>query len=182
MNLLLNIGLFKIGWLACVMGAANNIALQGCLLALFIAAISIRQSANSRVEILFVAIVTLIGLLWETLVVSQQWMIYASHAVAPDRGVTLAPYWLVVMWLLFATTINHSLSWLVHKPLIAMVMGAVFGPMAFIAGEKLGAVVFVNQVAAMLALAVGWAILMPLVCAIAKVINTKFAVANSLGN
>lgn len=172
MNLLLNIGLFKIGWLACVMGAANNMALQGCLLALLIAAISIKQASNPRSEIVFVGTVAAIGLLWETLVVSQQWMVYASHSTAGD-GIVFAPYWLVVMWILFATTINHSLSWLLHRPLVATLMGAVFGPMAFIAGEKLGAVVFTDQLAAMLLLALGWGILMPLVCVLAKnMVNT----------
>ena len=53
----------------------------------------------------------------------------------------LAPYWLVVMWALFATTINVSMAWMKNRWLLAVVMGAVFGPMAF-AGEKLGAVNF----------------------------------------
>jgi hypothetical protein len=54
---------------------------------------------------------------------------------------------------------------------LSMVMGAVFGPMAFVAGEKLGAIVFTDRPSGLLALALGWAVLMPLVMWIADRIN-----------
>jgi hypothetical protein len=50
-------------------------------------------------------------------------------------------------------------------------MGAIFGPMAFIAGEKLGAVEFLDNQRALIALSCGWAMLMPLILWVAKKIN-----------
>lgn len=47
-------------------------------------------------------------------------------------------------------------------------MGAIFGPLAFRAGEQLGAVVFVEPVAAMVALSVGWAVMLPAVVRISE--------------
>jgi tetrahydromethanopterin S-methyltransferase subunit D len=46
--------------------------------------------------------------------------------------------------------------------LMAAVFGAVGGPMAYYAGYKLGAVAVPDIAVAMLALGIGWAVMMPL--------------------
>lgn len=179
MHVIANVGLFKIGWLSCVYGAASGFAFEGCLLALFIVAISVKQANNRQSELLTIALITLVGLIWESLVASQHLMIYATQSNPQLEGwaidgLVLAPYWLIVMWALFATTINQSMAWLKDRLIVATIMGGIFGPLAFVAGEKLGAVVFVNESAAMVLLAIGWALLMPTVCLIAKGIEYRF--------
>ena len=167
MNLILNFGIFHIGWLACVLGAASDMALTGSLIAILLIALHLFRVANFRTEFYLVMAAVVIGFLWETLLLSQQWLAYAGTSI----GSSLAPYWLVVMWALFATTINVSMAWMKNRWLLAVVMGAVFGPMAFVAGEKLGAVQFLDSQSALIALACGWAILMPLILWIADKIN-----------
>jgi hypothetical protein len=76
-----------------------------------------------------------------------------------------------MMWALFATTINLSMGWLKGRWLLAMLMGAIFGPLAFVAGEKLGAVVFLDSTLSMITLAIGWGLLMPLLLWLAERIN-----------
>ena len=78
------------------------------------------------------------------------------------------------MWALFATTINLSMAWLKQRWLLASFMGSVFGPLAFIAGEKLGAVQFIDRPSALLALALGWASLMPLLLWLADLFKYRF--------
>ena len=185
MHVIANVGLFKIGWLSCVYGAASGLAFEGCILALFIVAFSIKQASNKHAELLTLVLITLVGVIWESLVASQNLMVYATQSNTQLEswaldGLVLAPYWLIVMWALFATTINQSMAWLKDKLIIAAVMGAIFGPMAFVAGEKLGAVEFANEPAAMVLLAVGWGILMPLVCFIAKKIETRYKLGVSI--
>ena len=51
--------------------------------------------------------------------------------------------------------------WLRGRPVLASVFGLVGGPTTYLAGEKLGGIVLVNQTAALVALAVGWALIMP---------------------
>ena len=63
------------------------------------------------------------------------------------------------------------MAWMKNRWLLAVVMGAIFGPMAFIAGEKLGAVEFLDNQRALIALSCGWAILMPLILWLAEKIN-----------
>jgi ABC-type amino acid transport system permease subunit len=66
------------------------------------------------------------------------------------------------MWMLFATTLNVSMRWLRGKPLLAALLGLVGGPAAYTAGEAMGGIVLVDQTAAVAALAIGWACIMPL--------------------
>jgi hypothetical protein len=65
------------------------------------------------------------------------------------------------------------MAWLKQRWLLASLMGAVFGPLAFIAGEKLGAVQFIDRLMALLALAIGWAMLLPLLLWIADEIKYR---------
>ena len=65
------------------------------------------------------------------------------------------------MWMLFATTLNVSMRWLRGRPVLAAVFGFLGGPASYIAGQKLGGIMLVSQPAALSALAIGWAIIMP---------------------
>ena len=52
----------------------------------------------------------------------------------------LPPAWLLTMWAQFATTFRHSLRTVISRPPQAALFGAIGGPIAFLAGERLGAV------------------------------------------
>ena len=65
------------------------------------------------------------------------------------------------MWMLFATTLNVSLRWLRNRTALAVDLGAIAGPLSFYGGAQLGGVVFLDQRAGLIALSVGWAVMMP---------------------
>jgi hypothetical protein len=74
----------------------------------------------------------------------------------------IAPVWIIAMWMAFATTLNVALSWLKGRWTLAVVLGAIGGPLAFYGGHTLGGVVFPDTFVAMAVLAGGWSFLMPL--------------------
>jgi hypothetical protein len=49
---------------------------------------------------------------------------------------------MTVLWIQFATTFRYSLSWLGGRYLVAGIFGLTGAPLAFFAGESLGAVSF----------------------------------------
>jgi len=51
----------------------------------------------------------------------------------------LSPAWMWALWVLVASTINGSLSWLKGKPILGAILGAIAGPLSYEAGMKLGA-------------------------------------------
>jgi hypothetical protein len=72
----------------------------------------------------------------------------------------IVPIWIIALWAGFATTLNRSLRWMRNKTLLAILFGAIGGPLAYIAAEKLGAVTLTNT--SLVVLSFGWAILTPL--------------------
>jgi hypothetical protein len=91
------------------------------------------------------------------LLVASGWVTYKAGLFSSY----LAPYWIITMWMLFATTLNVSMRWLRGKPRLAALFGLIGGPVTYFAGEELGGIVLLNPIAASLALAIGWAIIMP---------------------
>jgi hypothetical protein len=65
--------------------------------------------------------------------------------------------------------LRHSLRWLVARPGYAALLGLAGGPLAFRAGEALGAVAFgANRVASFISLAVVWGVAMPVLAVAAR--------------
>lgn len=164
MQILINIVAFKIGWLACVLGGAKGMPLLGTLIAVVIVGAHVARSGQPRNELMLVLIAGAIGAVWDTALAASGLLIYSSGTLFAGT----APYWIVAMWLLFATLLNKSLRWLHGKTVAAVVVGAIGGPLAFYAGHRLGAVEFGDFGIAMLALAVGWGAIMPVLVALAQ--------------
>ena len=169
MALALNFIGFQIGWFVCVIGAAQGQVLLAVIGALVIVAFHLFRN-NSYSELYIILAAMLIGFIWESLLLTSGWL---SYDLVGESSL-LAPIWLVAMWALFATTINLSMAWLKNRWLLASVMGALFGPLAFVAGEKLGAVQLIDRPLALLALALGWACLMPLMLWLADAFIYRF--------
>ena len=170
MALLVNFIGFQVGWFACVLGAANDKELLGIIIALGVIIYHVINQGDSRKELKLVLAATVIGLFWETWVLNLDILRYPSH----PEALFWAPTWLIMMWALFATTINLTMGWLKGRWVLSVFMGAVFGPLAFIGGEKLGAVVFLDSILSIVTLSIGWGLLMPLLLWIAERINHNF--------
>jgi hypothetical protein len=170
MALLVNFIGFQVGWFACVLGAAHDKELLGMIIALGIVIYHVVNHGDSLKELKLVLAAIVIGLIWETWVLNLDILRYPSH----PEALFWAPTWLIMMWALFATTINLSMGWLKGRWVLSVFMGAVFGPLAFIGGERLGAVVFLDSTLSMITLSIGWGLLMPLLLWIAERINHNF--------
>lgn len=155
--IILNFVLFQIGWLACVMGGANGIPWLGLIAVALIVAVHLVNAEDPVPEAILLSIATVIGVIWESLLAINSLMLYQTGLFIDG----LAPYWLIALWPLFATTMNVSMRWLKNRFITSAVFGAIGGPAAFFAGHHLGAVDFPDMLQSMLVLGLGWGILMP---------------------
>lgn len=158
MMVLQNYILFQIGWFACVLSAAANQPLIGAILACIIIAVHISLSKDRLNEIALILFAMFIGMVWDGFLVWREWIVYPSGMLVPNA----APYWIIIMWGLFATTVNVSMAWLKNKILLATVFGAIAGPLAYYAASKMNALQFNDPSMAWIALSIGWAVLTPL--------------------
>ena len=69
------------------------------------------------------------------------------------------PMWFFALYALLATTLNASLGWLRGRPVLAAVLGAIGGPLAYYAGARIGAITLTGESLAVLGIL--WAGLMP---------------------
>jgi hypothetical protein len=152
------------GWYACVLTAANHIAWVGEALVLLLVTIHLLRVARPMDELKFIAIVLVMGSVWESVLVDFNLLSYPSSLAV--KG--FAPMWLPALWALFAAQFNTSYTWLKRRAHWAAPIGAIAGPLSFRAGAALGALRFEKPWLAALALASGWAVLLPLIAVIAR--------------
>jgi hypothetical protein len=164
MKVILNAALFQAGWWACVLGAAHGHATWGVIVAAAVIAWHLARAARPRKELALASIAVLAGLVFENALARSEWVRYTDEG----EGLALAPLWIVAMWPLFATTLNVSLRALRTHPWIAALVGLAGGPAAYYAGARLGALELLSPVNALAAIAAGWAILTPALCAAAR--------------
>ena len=158
---------FQAGWFALVLSAAAGLPWLGIAVFAALLVLHLGVFADAR-EGHFLIVIGVLGWLWESLVHSLGLLSFPDYPAAA----LAAPWWMLALWLNFGTVIRHSLAWLGEHCWLACVFGALGGPLAFYAGAKLGAVSFVSPLWTSAVLAVGWAVLCPLVFRISARIGT----------
>lgn len=151
MAALINGLLYQTVWLLCIIGGYRGAILAIGLLILHLV-LAAKGSQDLPVMLLFLlAGLTLDGLL-------QMFGFFTFS----ESGWPI-PFWLAVIWMGFATTVNHSLSWLKTRPHLCSLFGAVGGPLAYWGGCKLGAASFQYPMPISLVfLSAIWALVVPL--------------------
>lgn len=162
MNVVVNFLMFQAGWFACVLLGASTRPWLGPVVVLLLLAAHLAASPDRSAEWRLMAWALLIGIVWENLLTLTGLTVYPT---GQPFG-RFAPVWILAMWPLLAMTLNASMRWLRGRALLSVLFGAIGGPLAFLAGERLGAVVFADTALAMAVLAVGWALLFPLLMAL----------------
>lgn len=154
---LANFALFQLGWFACVISAAQGYPWIGTGVATAIVAWHVWAAERPPEEFSLVLQVMLIGALWDSLLVMLGWLAYPFGTVVAGT----APHWILALWALFATSLNLSMRWLKTRLGWAAVLGALCGPLSYWAAVRLGAVQFVHPARAIVALSLGWSLIMP---------------------
>jgi hypothetical protein len=99
-KILINLALFQVGWLVCVVGG-NLYAIAFTLAALLVHNWLV---LGSRAEWKLIASVVVVGCLWDMA------MVKTGVISFPKAGLLGIPLWLICLWTLFATTFMHQLA------------------------------------------------------------------------
>jgi hypothetical protein len=143
---------FQAGWLACVLGG-NQWAIVAASVLLPLYLLATRPSLRLCGILMAIALAGLAtDLAWQ-------------HAglIEFNRAVALGlPPWLALLWLLFAASLTHALRFLHHRLAVAALLGAIVGPLSYLAGLRLGAANSVHPPHLLaLAFAPAWALILP---------------------
>ena len=162
--ILANFLAFQVGWLLCVLAGAGRWHWAGSLLIGVMVAFHLWGAKQFRAECQLIVLALLIGLGWDSLLVTLGLLQY-EHGLVNSN---MAPHWIIALWALFASTLNVSLRWLKDRWLVATMFGAIGGPLAYWGGAKLGAVTIPDQTLALLTLTIGWAVMTPALVLLSK--------------
>jgi hypothetical protein len=161
--------LFQAAWFACVLGAAHGRSGWGMGAVAAVVALTWAASNARGDELRLTALALLMGLAWDTALLQLRLLDYASPGPLPS----LAPPWILALWALFATLLRGPLAWLQGRPLLAALLGAVGGPLSYLAAVRLGAGSFPDDMRALLALAVGWSVMTPALTDAARLLERR---------
>ena len=155
---IVNFVLFQVGWFACIFGGASGHVLASVLFSLALVAISVWHTPFKKNTLALFGKIGLYGLVGDTLLLQLGFLQFNS----PVPFAFLSPIWMWTLWILFASTLNQSMAWLLGKPLMGALLGAIFGPLSYIAGVELGAASWGNKSQAIVLIGFIWAIGMPI--------------------
>ena len=167
MSFIINVAAFKLGWLSSVVGGAQQLPWLGPVVVCMAIALHLFRAERPSSELMLIISCGLIGAFFDSTLVAAGWVTFPSGMFSEF----LAPYWIVTMWMLFATTLNLSMRWMRGRPWLAAAFGLAGGPLAYLAGQKIGGIQFVDQYAALTMLAIGWAVMMPFLVRLGELLD-----------
>ena len=126
----------KAAWVACVVGG-NNYGL-GVVFAML--CLNIYQQ-NIAADWPYAVGLGLFGFLLDSAWMYFGVLDYGSSASLVIAGVTLAPIWIVLLWVAVGLSLNHGLIFFVERPLAGGLLVGASAPFSYMAGERFGAVV-----------------------------------------
>jgi hypothetical protein len=156
-KIVLNFVACQLAWSACVLGGANGRPLAGALVAAAVIGLHLALARRPAPEALLIVAASLIGLVWDSALIAIGLFTYPSGILVPG----LAPYWMIALWAVFATSLNLSMGFLKGRLWLAALVGGIGGPVSYLAGGRLGGLEMSDPVLALGAQALGWAVLLP---------------------
>lgn len=125
--MILNIAVFNIAWFGLVFIGNLFIPVAVVLLSIQFWCFPIAKS-----EILLITLVAMMGSLLDMSLVY-----FGVFTFPTTQGI---PFWLMTLWLCFASTIRHSLAFLASSRMLQCFVGAVLAPLSYLAGANVSAV------------------------------------------
>ncbi len=169
MRKLVNFVLFQLGWFACILGAAHGYVTAAVLFCAAVATFHVWQSTDRIQESTLLLKIGVLGIAADTLLLHTGSLIFESKGLLPG----LSPIWMWSLWVILGCTLNESMSWLKGRFVLASILGAITGPLSYLAGVKLGAAQWGDETQALVLLGIIWAIAMPLLFWWAGKVPTK---------
>ncbi|MCF7824915.1 MAG: DUF2878 domain-containing protein [Candidatus Marinimicrobia bacterium] len=163
---------FQTAWWLSVLGLVMDAPLVGPLAMTLYLAIDHFSFTKRQAELLLIFTAMLLGTVVDSLFALTGLISYSGvYPLFPH----LAPLWITAMWGGFAATLNHSLAWLRGRPLLGFIMGAVFGPLSYMAGEKFDALQFnLGLAPTVFILGAFWGIAIPLLTHFYTVLERRY--------
>lgn len=132
----LNFILFQALWLCCVLGAAYEVLWPAIVCITTMLVVFLFPSCRHQKDKIFLSVCILMGFILDSVLAHFNLIHYHYNF-----GMTqTAPVWILFLWIGFALTLNHSMTWLLNKTRLGTLFIIVGSPISYFSAEKLGAI------------------------------------------
>tara|TARA_B100001029_G_C15055821_1_gene454311 strand:+ start:44 stop:1435 length:1392 start_codon:yes stop_codon:yes gene_type:complete len=168
MKNLFNIIGFQLGWWSCVLGVKHELIYMGPLIMLLFLLLHIQYiTKNFSKDLILVLFGIMSGLVVDGFLKFTEIIKYQGDV----QNALLAPIWILAMWAGFCITVNYSLKWLHKNIILQFLMGFVFGPLSYLAGQKMEVIEFIYNFQNIFIIAILWGFSVPLLFFISSKLN-----------
>jgi len=148
----INFILFQLLWISCILGAAYEIIWPATLIITTLLAVYLYPSVRHQKDLSFLSVCLVLGFLLDSVMAHFNLITYNY-----DLGFSnTAPFWILFLWVGFALTLNHSMSWLIKKPKLGTAFIIIGAPLSYFSAEKLNAIVIEDSVIALTLISIMW--------------------------
>lgn len=133
---ILHLVLYQVGWFAAIMGGAAMLVWPGLVAAAVLLAIHLAVSTQRLLTLSRLLQATVLGVIVDTVLASSGAVSFTGCACV------VPPLWMVVLWPSFASLFDDLLRWVPQRPWVAVLLGGIGGPLAYLGGAGLGALAF----------------------------------------
>jgi hypothetical protein len=159
---------FQLCWFACVVGASRGLPWLGPVVVAVFAAAHLWATPAGRPragQAWLLALAGAIGYAADSALVVSGVLSFPPHASLGWPS----SVWMVALWMAQAATLTGAMPWLAGRYVVGALVGGLSSPFAYLAGAQLGAAILgPSQSAALVVIAVEWALAMPLLLWIAR--------------
>lgn len=154
---------FQACWFISVLSAADGNPWRGPICIAVFATLHVFFLARRKLEVLRLFVAASFGLVADKILMILGVLDFGPHQTA------LPPVWMIALWALFMTTLPVTMPWLRGRYLLGAAVGAIAGPVCYLAGGKLDALAIgPNQVFSISMISLEWIIATPLLIYLTK--------------
>jgi hypothetical protein len=166
----INFILFQVAWFAAVLGAAYGAPWLGVVAVPAVFGVHLALAEDRRAELVLALASAVLGFAADSLLIAAGVFSPIPHLFPSP----LSAPWMVMLWVNLAMTLNASMAWVRGRYALGSVFGAIGGPIAYLSGAKLGAMIEVPGAAGLLAIGASWAFALPAMLKINEVLRSFF--------
>lgn len=150
---------FYLGWLVCMYAAVGEYPILGPLVVGGILLYHFVVSKEKKSDFILCITLAVLGTIVDTLYMAIGMISYKGGYF---NFPSIAPLWIVSLWVLYGTSVNHSLKWMRCNVFVAAILGAAGAISSYLVGVELGAVKFLWETdLALTVIGIVWAIVVP---------------------
>ncbi|MDK9699001.1 MAG: DUF2878 domain-containing protein [bacterium] len=148
---------YMVVWWGSVLAARNDFWWFGPLLAILFMSWHIASKTFIKGEFLVTGVIVISGFLFDSVLTALNFVEYKSSW---GENAIVAPLWIGGIWLGFALTVNHSFKSILSRPIVAILLGLIGGPLTYRGAAGLGAISLTRPAIALITLGVAWGVMM----------------------